>query len=450
MVRSWLRRSIRMRWLAVGGPLLVTGCSLLHSQHDTEYDPRMAPPLSGSPPPPMIGGRVNATPAALPDIRTVAFQDGAPRPLPVHVLPESATAPAEAGVNVDTILHMAETQNAQIALAHKRVEEAATAACDVSGCQLGQLLLHNGAPASEEGLQFGGGRFAAEAKTWQRRAELAKTTNEVLLDAGNTYYDLLTARRGEAIGRELRKYQENLLRRAEDVAKSDRSAAVLVESLRAEMAARRAAESRLRQQAKGAAAKLAYLLNQPPESSVVPLETTLEPVDLVDASPPAAVLVDRAQTDGPGIHELSGLLATIEEGISSVRPCLARLPRVARQVQMARFKLEETELALDDLRGKLAAAVIEAREAIQSGRGQITGSAEQIRHAAETYRLSDLRLTQNAPGASTNDVSQSIRGLELAHLTHVTAVASYNKAQLRLRLLLGNGDTTLLPPPAHP
>ena len=93
--------------------------------------------------------------------------------------------------------------------------------------------------------------------------------------------------------------------------------------------------------------------------------------------------------------------------------------------------------------------MLEAHGAILSGRGQVADAAETIRHAAETYRLSDLRLTQNAPGASMNDVLQSIHGLELAHFTHATTVAAYDKAELRLLLLLGHSDCHV-PPPAVP
>jgi outer membrane protein TolC len=443
-----LRFLLYRRWLAVAGPMFIAGCSMLQSGEESAYDLRMPPPLGASIPP-MIGGRANAEPAAPSAIRTVGYHENGPGDPPVQSLP-SPFKLVEAPVNVETLLRMAEAQNAQIALARKRVDEAAAAECSAHSCQLGQMLLHSSASSGDEGAQLGGGRHAAAAKTWQRRAELAKTTNEVLLDVGNTYFDLLTARRGVAIGHELQKYQESLLHRAEDLAKTDRSATVLVESLRAEMEARHAAESRLRQQEEGAAAKLAYLLNRPPESSIVPPETTLEPVDLIDASPPAEALIARAQASGPGVPELTGLIATIEEGIHSVHPCLTYIPRVARQLQMAHFKLEETQLALDDLRGKLAAGVVEARGAIESGRKQIMESAQQIQHAAETYRLSDLRLTQNAPGASTNDVSQAIRGLEFAHLTHLTAVAAHNKAQLRLILLLGQPRGSSVSPSDHP
>src|SRR5262249_8889753 len=205
--------------------------------------------------------------------------------------------------------------------------------------------------------------------------------------AGSTFVALPPAGRGEATALQLQNYQENLLRRAEDIAKTDRGAAVLVESLRSEMAGRRASVLKFRQQTDAAATKLAYLLDLPPTSPVVPADVTLEPVDLVDTSVPASVLVERARAEGPGVRELSGLMATIEEGIASVHPCLARLPRVAQQLQKAQFKLEETRLALDDLRGKLAAGVLEAYGAIQSGRIQVADGTEHIRHAAETYRL---------------------------------------------------------------
>jgi hypothetical protein len=438
MVRTPFRRTSRVGWLAIGA-LCVVGCSYLHSDERAEYDPRMAPSLATPSTPPMIGSHTGALPTTSPGVRTVAFLNGPPAPLPAQVLTVSASLPTPTGIatNLETILRQTEARNLQIALAAKRVDEAVAAECNAGGCQLGRLLLHNAADGGEDG--FGGGRYAAEAKTWQRRAELARTTHETLLDAGNTYLDLLTARRGEVIGRELQKYQENLLRRAEDIAKTDRSAAVLVESLRSEMAGRRASVLKFRQQAEAAATKLAYLLDLPPTSPVVPEDVTLEPIDLVDTSGPSAALVERAQADGPGVRELSGLLAAIEQGIASVHPCLTRLPRVAQQLQKAQFKLEETRLAFDDLRGKLAAGVLEAYGATRSGRVQVADGAEHIRHAAETYRLSDLRLTQNAPGASTNDVSQAIRGLEFAHFAHVTAVAAYDKAQLRLLLLLGRG-----------
>jgi hypothetical protein len=51
--------------------------------------------------------------------------------------------------------------------------------------------------------------------------------------------------------------------------------------------------------------------------------------------------------------------------------------------------------------------------------------------------LSEKRLQENVAGASTTEVLQSLRGLEVAHINYLQAIAAHNKAQIRLMLLLG-------------
>lgn len=440
MIRARHRRSLRFGWLAVGTPLLGLGCSMVQpGLHDYEA---LTPTRSAVAAPPMIG-TLSAGHAAGSAVRTVAYRESVQSALP------AVAAAHEVAIDLDGVLRMVDVQNAQIALARKRVEEAA--AEEVSHyCSLQlSLSFHSSSSADDEGSTAGGHngllaslgsakRIAAEAKTWQRKSELAKVRQETLLDAGTTYIDLLTARRGEAIGRELEKYQDSLHKRAENLAKNEASAVVQVEAIRAELSGRRASQSKLHQQGDGATAKLVALLNLPAETPLVPKAATLEPMDRVDVSPAPAGLVARAQASGPGVQELLGLMATIEAGLSQVRGCLAHLPSIVRRQQQAQYKLEETQLALDDARAKLAAGVVEAHAAILSGRVQIKEGSQQIQHAAETYRLGDLRLKESAPGASVNEVLQSIRGLELAHFNHLQAVSAYNKAQLRLQLLLGD------------
>ena len=60
-----------------------------------------------------------------------------------------------------------------------------------------------------------------------------------------------------------------------------------------------------------------------------------------------------------------------------------------------------------------------------------------VKHASETYRLTNLRLEGGAPGNSITEVVQSIRGLELAHVNYLQSIRDYDKAQIRLMLLLG-------------
>src|SRR5262249_4559655 len=115
-------------------------------------------------------------------------------------------------------------------------------------------------------------RVNAERQLWQQRGELSKVTSETLLEAATTYLDLLTARRGEAVARELEKFLLDLQQRTEKlVTPTDRTAEVLVEALRGEAAGRRQAIAKLHQQGDAAAAKLGYLLGLG-GSRLVPVE----------------------------------------------------------------------------------------------------------------------------------------------------------------------------------
>ncbi|MGH9678231.1 MAG: hypothetical protein ACRD36_14090, partial [Candidatus Acidiferrum sp.] len=260
------------------------------------------------------------------NLRRVVYQE--PRTINPSGTTSDIPAAGEITLNLDSLLRNVYSQNAAITLARTRAEEAQSEEC---GCRHLPQLIHR--PQAEDAndqsscrgilASLGGNlsigsahRLAAEAKTWQRKAELAKVVIETLLDAGNTYIDLVSVRRGEAIGFELRKYQLALLKRAEDLAKSERSAAVLVASIQAELNARRALLAKLHQQGDAASAKLVYLLNSPPETKLLIQDVGLEPIDRVDATPPVAALIARAQADGPGVHELQGLLGVIEEGLS--------------------------------------------------------------------------------------------------------------------------------------
>jgi outer membrane protein TolC len=320
-------------------------------------------------------------------------------------------------------------------------------------------------------------RIQAERAVWQQKGELSKVTNKMLLEAATTYVDLLAARRGEAIAEELGKFEDKLLERARKAAKSEPSAQALVETLQAAVTGRQQAKARLRQQGDGASAKLAYLLGLGPAARLVPVDAVLAPIDLVDTSAPVDELVARALANGPGTQELEGLLGVIHQAIASaergkyvpkvqlnlsegafaagpggtlgldnrfdlglqVRWDLSQLVGPCEQRRQAQSKLSQVHLRLADLHGQLAAGVREAYSAIVSGRQQIRWGQEQINHASEAYRISNLRVEEFARGATMTEVLQAIRALELAHLAHVRAVREHNKAQIRLLLLLGPG-----------
>jgi outer membrane protein TolC len=440
--------------------------------------------------------RVAYRPAELPPA-------GLAPPSPVASVP--AELPKEVPINFDTVLRLAEEQNAQISLARERLHESLTEKELAAKGWLPNVYAgiayyrHEGGIQNEDGTlthsSFGAlypglhiqtefdlreatfQRVNAERKLWQQKGELTKVTNETLLEAATTYIDLLTARRGEAILEELEQLENDLLKRVEKlITPTDKSATVLLEGVRAEIAGSKQARAKLHQQGDAASAKLAYLLGVGPDDRLVPMEATLTPIDLVDATPPVGELVARARNDGPGVHELEGLLAVIQCGIDEANGPQRYLPKVqltmaegafgagpgarldwdnrwdlciqarwnltecltAREkMRVARSKLEQVRLTKQDLQEKLTAGVREARSAILAGREQIRLGAEQVSHASEVHRLSKLRQEQRAEGASPLEVLNSIRTLQLAHFGYVTAISAYNKAQIRLLMLLG-------------
>jgi hypothetical protein len=447
MFRARFVRRLPLRWLAAG--LFAAGCSHIDGERK-DYDP-LDPDRRAAVSP--YAGNLAAAAKADVGVRHVVFH--APDALneeflngmPAAPAAKAATAPGSltlavaplvVPINLDTVLQMTTTGNAKIALGRKQVEEVTVCershhlgGSDEGCCGDGfNLLALLGRHASAK-------RLETQAKVFQQQAELAKTINETLLDAGNTYIDYLTARNGESVGRELQGLQDELYKRALDLQKTDRSATVLVEGIETELSARRQAVEKLHQQSEAALAKLKYLTGVAPESELEALDKKLEVIDLVDPQTPAAELIAKAQAQGPGVRELEGLIGTIQEGLAEATGLKTLLPKAACKIKVAENRLEQAELSLKDVRGKLAAGVQEARAASLSGREQVKQAVEAIRHAAENYRLSDLRLKQNAQGSSNSEVLQSIRGRELAYFNYLTAVAEYDKAQLRLLLLLG-------------
>ncbi len=368
----------------------------------------------------------NATTVSSSSIVLAAYQEG-----------DASAAPTPAGLvlSLDTVLRLTCERNARILLARERVnEQQAAYDAAVNSC-MPELLRKDTFK-----------RAPAEAELWRRRAELQKAQNEALQDAANTYFDWLTAQRGEAISRDLEKNFDKLLKRAQKLVDSgEKPAQVIVEAVQTGLDGLRQSIIHTHQQADAAAAKLNYLMGNG-DGPLVPSQT-LGPVDFVDASAPVAALVRQAQDNGPGVRELLGLAAAIQQGINDAH-CAQRICNrtgaalVCGRLRMAQSELQQAQIALVDLQGKLRAGVEEAVTAIHSGREQITLASTAIQHAAETYRITDLRLESEGAVDSMrnntyNAVLNSIRQLSQAHTNYLTAVNAYNKAEARLLLLIG-------------
>jgi outer membrane protein TolC len=348
-------------------------------------------------------------------------------------------------VNIDTVMRLTYERNADILTARERVNESQLALDAALQSCIPEMLRKDTFKKS-----------AAEATVWRRRVELRQKENDILQDASNTYFDWLTAVRGEEVARDLLQKEEKLLNRARKLAASEKPVQVVVEAIETAVNGHQQNQLHTQQQIGAVAAKLAYLMGM--NGGILTPSETLEPIQRVDTSVPVEVLVGQAQANGPSVRELQGLIASIQQSIAEAyraQRCCCRTgaPLICGRLQMAQSQLQQAQFALVSVQVKLRAAVEGAFTAVLNGQQEIDLAAKAINHAKETYRIMDLRVTEEDPGTAVRNktydgVLNSIRQLSKAQSNYLTAVSDFNKAQIRLLLLLGTYANNC-PPNAH-
>jgi outer membrane protein TolC len=318
----------------------------------------------------------------------------------------------------------------------------------------------------------------AHRKVWQQKGEVRKVTSETLVDAATTYIDLLAARTAEAIVREENAKLTELINQAKTAAAEPLFQAD-VARLEAELEGQLQLLAKLRSQGTAASAKLAYLLQIDPACEIIPVDKQLVPFELIDTNVPPGELVAHALQTGPGVEEMEGLLAVIHEGIAKSKGLASLLPifevRMAEgafgagpgqtsvwnnrwdlgmqarwnlspyftkneRIKAAQAKVNQAHLAYQDLRGKLAAGVLEAHETSTATKEQIDRGEKQITRASDAYTKSNQRRVDLPRQYPFTDVLLSISSLTRARLGYVAAVSEHDKAQVRLMVLLGAGS----------
>jgi outer membrane protein TolC len=413
-------------------------------------------------------------------------------------------------ITLDTVLRLAEGQNTQISLARARVDEANAQRDLASAGWLPNLYVGTAYYRHEGGITLDGtGTFTsssfstlfagaelhseldlkeyaykkvnAERAVWQQRGELTKISSETLLDAANTYIDLLAARTGEAIALSIQQEVERLHQRAQKLVGPEPGSAVELHRVEAQLHAVKRTIVNFQEQAARASAKLVYLLGMAPCVTLVPADERLVPLDLVDVSVPVCQLVDQVLVNGPGIQETEGMLALVQESMRkaqgpgkyipiletrmaeggfgsgpgdsqtwdnrwdfgiTARWNLTSLCTRSERQRILQAKNAEAQLAYRDLREKLTASVEESREAILGEREQIHLSEQQTQEARTASQLSWQRLTLGVGGdtgrrATSSEVLQDLQGLAQSQASLLQALREYDKAEVRLMILLG-------------
>jgi outer membrane protein TolC len=100
--------------------------------------------------------------------------------------------------------------------------------------------------------------------------------------------------------------------------------------------------------------------------------------------------------------------------------------------------LAQAHLAMDDLKAKLAAGVQEARDTIHNTSRQIREGQLQIDHAEKSYQfVQSLLDNSQQKDRPLVEVMRALLAVKQAQQDYLLAINNYNKAQLRLLLLLG-------------
>ena len=325
-------------------------------------------------------------------------------------------------------------------------------------------------------------QLSAARQVWQSQGDLTKITSEQLLEAASTYIDVLAAYSAMGVSRDYEKSLKELEARVNKaIAAIGKAADLEIELARiqGELTTQQFTQQKLRATLDSLSAKLAYLLGVDPTTHVLPEEKTIEAFHIVDVSQPADALVSQALTNGPGIKEIEGILWVIQDGMAKAEGPARFLPEfnflagegvfgagpnntmnyanrfdmgvqarwnitnvfsAEHKRQVACTQMSQAQWTYHELRQKLTLGVQEARNTIVASGGLFAKSEEQIREAKKVVALNEKRLEfREKTGATYGDVMLSHKAVSMAQLGYIDLLREFDKAELRLMILLGPG-----------
>jgi hypothetical protein len=264
---------------------------------------------------------------------------------------------------------------------------------------------------------------------------------DALMEAANTYVDLLTARATAAVTARMEAKLEHLLQKVTPADKPPKEPTIEVVRIQAELEGLHLQMRKSREAAVIAAARLIYLLGLDPASAVTSMEQELVPLAFIDEKAPLESLVSQAMRQGPGIREMDAEIQSVNESRSSFSTGWSLVNSAARTQQFYALqgRFDQLQNAHQDLRAKLSMAVQEAREEVLSGHDRLDIALKQQQHAGEAYERIAHRFTESpfAKDRSPTEVLLALHTFHAANLAYVTAARDHARAHLRLAILTG-------------
>ena len=323
-------------------------------------------------------------------------------------------------------------------------------------------------------LDFGDGIFKVKAAKLKARASVYRTQaekNKALLNIIETYYDFLTAQFSY-------KAYEQLAAEADDLA---RQIAIQVEAglrFESEMLLAKSNSNHMRVEMLNArtqyynmSATLVKLLNLDPVMKLVATETIIAPIELITTQSMNGSF-DSAYQSRPELKNMELMLQSLYEEKKTTTTGLL-LPELSVNAKGSYFgdifknldptaeingallwkislgrltyggelKQYNARIALQKIQMQQARAQV--NEEVISAREQILAAREQIEVALEGSRLGEQALKQSIARQQLGTIRpfEILQAMEIyikSRLDHLKAVSTYNKAQYKLLVAMGN------------
>ncbi len=308
-----------------------------------------------------------------------------------------------------------------------------------------------------------------------REAGAQVTSNDFLLQTSVAYLDLLRAEQERAIATEIRGLAKQLADVTEAYSRTGQGPESDFDRAKTELALRENEVIRADEAVAVASARLAQILSIGPETTLIPQEPAVVPIDLVSLDLPAQSLVAQGLTARPEVRESEALVGEAVQRLERERHA-PLIPSVLLGVsyggfgagtggQINRFgdRLDADAVAYWELRNlgygeaaarrtarsridqarlrevavldQVAREVVEAHTQALSRRRQIEVAQGAVKVARDSYERNLSRI-KNAQGLPL-EALQSIQALSQAQREYVRAIIEYDQAQFHLFRAIG-------------
>ena len=315
----------------------------------------------------------------------------------------------------------------------------------------------------------------AEAAVAARKHASRAVTNDLLMQTAIAYVDLLEAHQTKAVVEQTKANADQLAKLTNDFAEAGQGLPADADRARAEQSFREIDLSTAEESVRVASVRLSRMLGIDQSTTLMPVEPTLIPIDMVQVDQPIASLVSTGLMTRPELSEAKHLVRQAVEGYQRERfaPLVPSVllgmsyggnggglgsdierygdrmdfdaaawwevrnlgfgEKAAKEIACSR--VEQAKWQQLRTMDQVAAEVAEAHAQVTARREQLAIAQTAIKASEDSYRRNSERI-RDAQGLPL-EVLQSLQALDTAQRRYIQIVADYNRAQFRLQRALG-------------